>query len=143
MVMCWVNAGYSYDQLCNVVRLTQSEDILPPRDPNDTTRFFIVPKKGPKDKEFLAHKFILQFKTMNKSMNSRQIDYAVWKSLLYVMRGCDKIINTATSTSGYKVSYNYLPPGLREMEAATKYKTGNGTKLNAAEGTSGFSNHQK
>ena len=76
-------------------------------------------------------------------MNSRQIDYAVSKSLLYVMRGCDKIINTATSTSGYKVSYNYLPPGLREMEAATKYKTGNGTKLNAAEGTSGFSNHQK
>ena len=69
MVMCWVNAGYTYDQLCNVVRLTQSEDILPPRDPNDTTRFFILPKKGPKDKEFLAHKFILQFKTMNKSMN--------------------------------------------------------------------------
>ena len=114
MVMCWVNAGYTYDQLCNVVRLTQSEDILPPRDPNDTTRFFIVPKKGPKDKEFLAHKFILQFKTMNKSMNSRQIDYAVWKSLLYVMRGCDKIVNTATSTSGYKVLYNYLPPGTKD-----------------------------
>ena len=78
---------------------------------------------------------------MVSNVNSRQIDYAVWKSLLYVMRGCDKIVNTATSTSGYKVLYNYLPPGLREMEAATKYKTGNGTKLNAADGISGFSNN--
>ena len=144
MVMCWVNAGYSYDQLYNVVRV--AEEILPPRDPNETSRFFIGPKKPkdkdpkkPKDKDFLAHKFINQFKTMNKSMNSRQIDYVVWKSLLYVMRGCDKIINT--NSAGYKVSYNYLPPGLREMEAATKYKTSE-TKMMEA-GSTSFTSQQQ
>ena len=126
MVMCWVNAGYSYDQLFNVVQCTNAEDILPPRDPSDSTRFFIGPKKPGDKKDFLAYKFINQFKKMNRTMNARQIDYVVWRSLLYVMRGCDKKLpNQHASASGggqYKVSYNYLPPGLREMENATKYK---------------------
>ena len=109
MVMCWVNAGYSHDQLRNVVTATQDQDILPPRDPNDTSRFFIGAKK-PKDKDFLAHKFVHQFKTMNKSMNARQIDYVVARSLTYVMKGLGKIVNT--NQAGYKVTYNYLPPGM-------------------------------
>ena len=75
-------------------------------------------------------------------MNSRQIDYAVWKSLVYVMRGCEKIVNT-TSGSGYKVSYNYLPPGLREMEAATKYKIKDGNRIVHAASNDDFKNHQK
>ena len=120
MVMCWVNAGYSYDQLKNVVTATPDQDILPPRDSSDTSRFFIGAKKL-KDKDFLAHKFIHQFKTMNKSMNARQIDYVVARSLTYVMKGLGKIVNT--NQAGYKVTYNYLPPGLRELEAATKYKS--------------------
>ena len=43
-----------------------------------------------------------------------QIDYVVWKTLLYVMRGCGKVVNN----KGFNVSYNYLPPGLRELEAS-------------------------
>ena len=107
--MCWVNAGYSHDQLRNVVTVTQDQDILPPRDPIDTSRFFIGAKK-PKDKDFLAHKFVHQFKKMNKSMNARQIDYVVARSLTYVMKGLGKIVNT--NQAGYKVTYNYLPPGM-------------------------------
>ena len=37
-------------------------------------------------KRILAFQFLGQFKTMNKNMNERQIDYAVYKSLLFVMR---------------------------------------------------------
>merc|ERR1711963_716887 len=127
MVMCWVNAGYSYDQLFAIVQCANAEDILPPRDPSDTSRMFIGPKK-PNEKDYLAYKFVNQFKTMNRSMNARQIDYVVWKSLLYAMRGCDKKMpnqhHQHSSTSGqYKVSFNYLPPGLRELEKKSKYKT--------------------
>lgn len=119
MVMCWVNTGYSFEQLWNMVNLANAEDILPPRDPNDNSGYFIGPaKKG--GKEYLAHKFISQFKNLNKSMNSRQIDYVVWKSLLYVMRGTGKMLNN-TNNFQYNVSYNYLPPGLREMEAKSKF----------------------
>lgn len=116
MVMCWVNAGYSYSQLWTMVSASNAEDILPPRDPNDNSGFFIGHSDASANK-YLAHKFINQFKKMSsKSMNDRQIDYVVWKSLLYVMRGCGKMLNTSSAASNYNVSYNYLPPGLREME---------------------------
>ncbi len=121
MVMCWVNAGYSFDQLWNIVNVTSTEDLLPPRDPTDTSGYFIVPNKA-KDRDFLAHKFINQFKKMNRSMNDRQIDYVVWKSLVFVMRGCGKSFNS--NTNNYNVCYNYLPPGIREMETKTKFKPG-------------------
>lgn len=119
MVMCWVNAGYSFEQLWGMVNAANAEDILPPRDPNDNSGFFIGPRLT-KDKDCLAHKFMDQFEKMNKSMNSRQIDYVVWKSLLFVMRGCGKMINN-TAAHSYRVAYNYLPPGLRELEAKSKF----------------------
>lgn len=53
-------------------------------------------------------------------MNDKQVDYVVWKTLLYVMRGCGKVVQQ-NNVKGFKVSYNYLPPGLRELEAGNKY----------------------
>lgn len=110
MVMCWVNTGYSFPQLWSMVNQSNVEDILPPRDPNDTSGFNII---GPRNDKYLASKFLHQLKHLNKSMSEKQIDYVVWKTLLYVMRGCGKVVNN----KGFNVSYNYLPPGLRELEA--------------------------
>ena len=76
--------------------------------------------KSANKKKILAFQFFDQLKTMNRimNMNDRQIDYVVYKSLLFVMRGCGKTLNNSTAGgSHYNVSYNYLPPGLREMEA--------------------------
>ena len=87
MIMCWVNAGYNFHQLRNIVNNKNAEEILPPRDPNDNSKFFLVQNKTNKNKtRILAFQFLGQFKTMNKNMNERQIDYAVYKSLLFVMR---------------------------------------------------------
>jgi hypothetical protein len=117
MVLCWVVAGYSFSQLWTLVSQTNGEDILPPRDPSDTSRFFIGPRR-PGDKIVLAHKFTSQFKTMGVGLTDRQLDYVVWKSLVYVMRGCGKMITTASASnmaSNYNVSFNYLPPGKRHF----------------------------
>ena len=118
MVMCWVNTGYSFPQLWSKVNQSNVEDILPPRDPNDTSGFNIL--DGPRNEKYLASKFLHQLKRLNKSMNDKQVDYVVWKTLLYVMRGCGKVVQQ-NNVKGFKVSYNYLPPGLRELEAGNKY----------------------
>ena len=118
MVMCWVNTGYSFPQLWSKVNQSNVEDILPPRDPNDTSGFNIL--EGAKNEKYLASKFVHQLKRLNKSMNDKQVDYVVWKTLLYVMRGCGKVVQQ-NNVKGFKVSYNYLPPGLRELEAGNKY----------------------
>ena len=86
MIMCWVNAGYNFHQLWNIVNNKNAEEILPPRDPNDNSKFFLVQNKTNNKSRILAFQFLGQFKTMNKNMNERQIDYAVYKSLLFVMR---------------------------------------------------------
>ena len=90
MIMCWVNAGYNFHQLRNIVNNKSAEEILPPRDPNDNSKFFLVQQNKASNKNntkrILAFQFLGQFKTMNKNMNERQIDYAVYKSLLFVMR---------------------------------------------------------
>lgn len=120
MVMCWVNTGYSFPQLWSKVNQTNVEDILPPRDPNDTSGFNIL--DGPKTEKYLASKFLHQLKRLNKSMNDKQVDYVVWKTLLYVMRGCGKAVQqNVGGVKGFNVSYNYLPPGLRELEAGNRY----------------------
>ena len=70
MVMCWVNTGYSFPQLWSMVNQSNVEDILPPRDPNDTSGFNII---GPKNDKYLASKYLHQLKHLNKSMNEKQV----------------------------------------------------------------------
>ena len=124
MIMCWVNAGYNFHQLWNIVDNANVEELLPPKDPSDTSKFFLgkqLPSNKRSSNKILAFKFLNQFKTMNKNMNERQIDYVVYKSILFVMRGLGKSLNNANMHHGgganFNVSYNYLPPGLREMES--------------------------
>ena len=70
MVMCWVNTGYSFPQLWSMVNQSNVEDILPPRDPNDTSGFNII---GPKNDKYLASKYLHQLRRLNKSMNEKQV----------------------------------------------------------------------
>ncbi len=123
MVLCWVNSGYDFLRIREIVDRSEVDDILPPRDPNDQSKRFIQLRK-PGMKSVLAHNFLSQFKTlMGQYLNDAQLDYVVWKSLVFVMRGLNKKPNTVNPQGSgmkhhgsYNVVYNYLPPGLREAE---------------------------
>ncbi len=118
MVSCLVLAGYSHRSLQVMVRQAPAEDILPPKD-----QIMIgldgAEKKGAK-KKFLYDVVMERLEKMRgqmPDMTTSQLEYLVRKCLTYVMRGCDKVPLAAKNAAGANIIYNYLPPGLREMES--------------------------
>lgn len=131
MVACWVVAGYNHRGLRQLVSQTDADEILPPRDPALADGQYIQLSRLPRnrgDKRYLAQKLYKQLKNMGQQLpklTDAQVEYTVWKTVLYVMRGCSKIPTAAPPTSlpgtGGNIVFNYLPPGLREMENGIKY----------------------
>ncbi len=110
MISAFVLVGLSHAFLVHLVMQAPSaEDILPPKD--------VV--AGPKRKcvynEVMDR--LVRSRALLPPLTDGQLDYAVRKALTYVMRGCNKMpAPPKVLSTGPNIVFNYLPPGLREME---------------------------
>ena len=139
MVVCLVLAGYNHGNLVSLVMQTPAEDILPPKDGAPAAQV-TSSNRG------LLFEVVLD--RLNKmgaqlpKMTDYQLQFLVRRCLLYVMRGCDKKppssggppAPTASSSlpppkasDGTNIVFNYLPPGLREMEEKSKRERDGGS----------------
>ena len=115
MISCLVLAGYSHASLQHMVMQSAAEDILPPKD--QITVGLDGAEKA--KKKFLFHVVLQRLEKMRgqmPEMSREQMEYLVRKCLTYVMRGCDKVPPSVKNPTGSNIVFNYLPPGLREME---------------------------
>ena len=135
MVSCLVVAGYSHSLLVQRVMKTPADDILPPKDEGEN------PAAGssngiPPDRKPVLYDEILQKLRQTRpqlppDITDHQLQFIAKKSLVYVMRGCEKVPSAPSgggggaqqqlpahkAPDGSNIVFNYLPPGLREMEA--------------------------
>lgn len=131
MMACLVIAGYSRNSLTHQVMQTDSGDILPPKE------LFGVDKNDRASKKYLFDIILDRLNRMRKSMpvlSDFQLEYCVRKCLVYLMRGCDKMPQPPQNPPGCNVVYNYLPPGLREIENGLKKEGDGGTNGKASDG---------
>jgi len=111
MVSCLVLAGYSHGSLVQMVmQAPANEDILPPTSS----------QKDSSKKTYVYDVILERLKRMRLQLpplSDLQLDYLVRKSLTYVARGCGRTLTpTRAPRGGPNIVFNYLPPGLREME---------------------------
>ena len=131
MVSCLVVAGYSHSLLVQRVMKTPADDILPPKDEGENTA------AGSSNGITLDRKPVLYDEILQKLRQTRpqlppditdhQLQFIAKKSLVYVMRGCEKVPSAPSSGTqqlpapwapdGSNIVLNYLPPGLRAMES--------------------------
>ena len=129
MVSCLVVAGYSHSLLVQRVMKTPADDILPPKDEAENGD-----KRKPVLYDEILQKLHQTRSQLPPDISDLQLQFIAKKSLVYVMRGCEKVQSSSSSSSGVgggsqqqlpphkapdgsNIVFNYLPPGLREMEA--------------------------
>ena len=137
MVSCLVVAGYSHALLVQRVMKTPADDILPPKDEGESA----APDRKPVLYDEILQKLHQARSQLPPDISDHQLQFIVRKSLVYVMRGCEKVQSSSgaggggpgqqqlpphRAADGSNIVFNYLPPGLREMEARKGGKGRNG-----------------
>lgn len=115
MVASLVLADYNLGTLHHLVSQTATEKILPPTNKSEATR---PPGQGG---DLLYDKILAKlytFRSQLPNLTDIQLEYLVKKTLIFVMRGCNKMVPPPKAPSGSNIVFNYLPPGLRELEGS-------------------------
>ena len=125
MVSSLVVAGYSHPLLVQRVMKTPADDILPPKDEAENA----APDRKPVLYDEILQKLYQTRSQLPPDITDHQLQFIAKKSLVFVMRGCEKVPSTSGGggsqqqlpphklPDGSNIVFNYLPPGLREMEA--------------------------
>ena len=126
MVSCLVVAGYNHASLVQRVMQTPADAILPPKD-EQPVGATAAPDRKPVLFDEVLQKLHHARPQLPPDITEHQLQFVARKSLVYVMRGCEKAPSAAggplqqlpphRAADGSNIVFNYLPPGLREMEA--------------------------
>ena len=131
MVSCLEVAGYSHSLLVQRVSKTPADDILPPKHEGENLEAGSSNEIPPNREPVLYDEILLKLRQTRPQLpphiTDHQLQFIAKKSLVYVMRGCNKVPSAPSSGTqqlpapwapdGSDIVLNYLPPGLRAMES--------------------------